>query len=232
MIRRWSCLNSSNFNPDLVTKSFHKRFDILRFFRIVNYKKFVYGITRFKRHKLSSFKRRGNWLIYSQIIQSWVRDYQINKFVARSQFWDGSKTFSVYIYNFFYIKKKNPLSFSIFNFFLSNSFTKKLYIYFSNKFLKFNFFKILNALTNSNTVIMYADEYDEIEIKTNKHVIPVFLKFENAAYPLLNYNNETTNKLFTLDNIDLNIFYWNSFFFKNSSLVYKIFIFFYLKKIF
>lgn len=233
MIRRWShieTLSCANLNLKFSQSAFEHRFDILKFFKMVSFRRFKYGITKFKRRKLFSKKRRGQWIFYNQIMKNWIKDYRIHKFVARTQYVDNIMPISLHVYNFFSIKKKNPLNIEFFPTFFLNSFTKKLYFRYLNKFCFIktdtnSAFIFLKNFKNNNFVNLYTTSDTELFFSNN--VIPLLFCYESSYfffsnYEIKNHVNSTTH--------NLNIFLFFKFLlYKNHIFIYKIFIFFFIK---
>lgn len=129
MIRRWSHIN--NFNAIFFNfKKIDKFFKIFIFKNTVNYKRFTFKITKFKRKPLVRIKHKSILLIYTNIIKSWSKDYIFNKHCARFQFYNGIHSNHFYFYNFNFIKNRNEHYFYNFNF-IFVTFSKKAYFYFN-----------------------------------------------------------------------------------------------------
>lgn len=190
MIRRWSCLIdiNNNFNSYDFFKKNHK---ISLFKNSVNFKRYTFKITKFKRKSLIRIKHRSNWLIYTNVIKLWVKDYLFNKNYLRYQFFNKMFLNNFFFYNFNFIKNRNDDFFYNFNFFFS-TFTNKNFSYFFNK--KSQFF--------NNTSISFA--WTALNPSLNSSIIPIYSIWENS---LFSYNLNKTQNLDT----DLGTFF-NLFF--------------------
>lgn len=171
MIRRWSRIDDFN-NFHCSTFFFDIKFNVNRLIKILNYKRYVTGISKFKRHKLSQWKRRGNWLPYVFVIKYWVRDYNFNKKLTRSQFNDAIFLDSCYLHDFNYIKRKNPLN--IFNDrnFLLNSFPRQFFFYFFNKFKNKASSFFTTIFKNNNFILAYTLKNEQIDSKNKIITLP------------------------------------------------------------
>jgi hypothetical protein len=180
VIRRWSCLITlnNNFNSFDFFKKNHK---INLFKSSVKFKRFSRKNTRFKRKSLIKFKHQSNWLIYTNVIKFWIKDYIFNKNYIKYQFFNKIFINNFYFYNFNFIKNRNEGSFYNFNFYFS-IFTKKGYVYFTNKTL----------IKNSPICIAWFLSNANI----NNSVIPAFTTWENTSY------THNTNKNLDFDIIN------------------------------
>lgn len=171
MIRRWSHINLSNIELKPFNK-FERRHKINVFKSSVNFKRFNFKITKFKRKAMSRFKHTSNWLIYTNIIKTWALDYLFNKHFFKNQFLTNIFLHNMYIYNFNFSKIRNELFFYNFNFTFS-ILTKKSYLYFNKNptslfknnnitFIWYNSPVILN-----NSIIVSYSEWDSILYASN-----------------------------------------------------------------
>jgi len=136
MIRRWSCVIKLSNSFNNLTK-FTVKHKISLFKSAVNFKRFTFKCTKFKRKALIRVKHRSTFLIYTNVIKFWVKDYMFNKHYLRYQFFSKIFINNFYFYNFNFIKNKNDSFFYNFNF-IFNNFTVKNYNFF---YTKNNFFK-------------------------------------------------------------------------------------------
>ncbi len=173
MIRRWSCIINLNQNFYFKNK-FITRHKINLFKTSVNFKRFTFKMTKFKRKALIRLKHRTNFLLYINIIKLWVKDYLFNKNFSKYQFFNKIFINNFFFYNFNFIKNRNENFFYNFNFYFS-VFTNKSYLYFYNKS---SFYK--------NTPLTLA-WFNKIPVFNNS-IVPVFFKWENYFFP---YNNST-----------------------------------------
>jgi len=190
MIRRWSCLINinNNFNSYDFFKKSHK---INLFKNSVNFKRFTFKFTKFKRKSLIRLKHRSNWLIYTNVFKLWVKDYIFNKNYFRYQFYNKIFINNFLFYNFNFIKNRNENFFYNFNF-IFFVFTNKNYSYFfKNKLLNFK-----------NTPITTAWYFNVPQL--NNSILPIYTSWENNFYSFnLNKNyffelNDTFDSLFSL----------------------------------
>ena len=118
MIRRWSCLIDLNNNFH-VYNSFLKTHKISVFKSSVNFKRFTFKYTKFKRKSLIRLKHRSNWLIYTNVLKLWIKDYLFNKNYLRYQYFNKIFLNNSFFYNFNFIKNRSVLFFYNFNFIFS-----------------------------------------------------------------------------------------------------------------
>jgi hypothetical protein len=173
LIRRWSCIINLNQNFYFKNK-FITRHKINLFKTSVNFKRFTFRMTKFKRKALVRLKHRTNFLLYINVIKLWVKDYLFNKNFSKYQFFNKIFINNFFFYNFNFIKNRNENFFYNFNFYFS-VFTNKSYLYFYNKP---SFYK--------NTPLTLA-WFNKIPV-VNNSIVPVFFKWENYFFP---YNNST-----------------------------------------
>ena len=131
MIRRWSCVINitNNFNNFTQFNTLRK---ITLFKSSVNFKRFSFKITKFKRRSLMRLKHRSSFLIYTNIFKYWVKDFMFNKLYLKYQFFNKIFTNNFFFYNFNFIKNRSELFFYNFNFIFTTLNNKKFF-YFSNK---------------------------------------------------------------------------------------------------
>ena len=209
MVRRWSCLIELNNNFDNFNY-FSKNHKINLFKSSVNYKRFTFKFTKFKRKSLIRLKHRSNWLIYTNVIKFWVKDYMFNKHYLRYQFYNKIFINNFYFYNFNFIKNRNENYFYNFNFIFS-TFTNTKYSYFFGKNI---------ILKNSPTTVAWFLNTPVF----NNSVIPIYNTWNDIFY------NFESNK--SSDNILEDIFdTFFSIFLKKNVEVRKILILLYYKNI-
>jgi len=167
MIRRWSCviaINNNFSNSNL----FKKKFKINLFKSSVNLKRASTHYTKFKRKALIRIKHQNNFLIYTNIIKFWIKDYLFNKNYLKFQFFNKIFLHNYSFFNISLIKLKNNEISNNFNFIFSN-FTNKNISYFI-KFKSLNFFKFLpssvcffdNHLIKPNCTLPSYRIYDDV----------------------------------------------------------------------
>lgn len=168
MIRRWSCLIDINNNFDNYN-FFNKNYKINLFKTSVNFKRFTYKITKFRRKSLIRIKHKSNWLIYTNILKLWVKDYSFNKHYLRYQFYNKIFLNNFFFYNFNFIKNRSDTLFYNFNFIFS-VFTNKNYSYFyKNRFFNFKNTPSTVAWFNNNPIF-------------NNSVLPIYNFWDNNFY--------------------------------------------------
>ena len=175
MIRRWSCLININNNFNNYN-FFEKNYKINIFKSSVNFKKFTFKFTKFKRKSLIRLKHRSNWLIYTNIIKLWIKDYLFVKNYLKYQFLNKSFLNNFFFYNFNFIKNRNETFFYNFNFIFS-TFSNKNYLYFSkNKIIFIKNSPLFSSFFNN-------------EPNVNNSIIPVYSSYENHLFPYINSKN-------------------------------------------
>lgn len=169
MIRRWSCIINLNNN---FKSNFHffKIYKINIFKTSVNFKRFSFKITKFKRKSLVRLKHRSNWMIYTNVIKLWIKDYLFNKGYSRYQFYYKIFINNFIFYNFNFIKNRNENFFYNFNFLFSTFISKNL-SYFHNK----------NSFNLKNSPLTAAWFCKTPSVNTS--IIPVFSFWDNIFYP-------------------------------------------------
>jgi hypothetical protein len=221
MIRRWSRINNFNFFLNSASLVMF-RFSAVKLLKALNYKKFAINYSKFRRSKLSRWKRRGNWVIYSQILKSWIYDYFFNKKLTKSYYMHNIFLNSFFVYNYYYIKKKNPLNLTRNVFFNSQSISKCFYFYFYNKYWYKTTISMLNSTHNTNFLLFYVPDYKSLTVVNDNNFLITLLQMENYLFSptLLNF----------FKNIQ-NLYVFNFFYciiLQQSIDMYKIFIFFFL----
>lgn len=223
MIRRWSCLNIFNLDFESnVDFFFQRKFNIMKLARTLNYKKSTFGLTRFRRHRLAKRKRHSNWVLYTQVIRYWIKDYDFNKQLVRSQFFNSIFLHSLYAYSCYYVKKKNPLNDLAITSCLVNSTPKLFHFYANHKYENKNPFSFLFASSNSNFLTAHFENLDFSFFQEENRISPLLLKIEDTLYSFFLLKTQTKNNFPFIFNL---IFYS---FIKSFYNIYKIFSFFFL----
>lgn len=189
MIRRWSCVISINNNFSNLNL-FKKKFKINLFKSSVNLKRASIKFTKFKRKALIRIKHQNNFLIYTNIIKFWIKDYLFNKNYFKFQFFNGIFLNNHSFFNISFIKLKNIEIANNFNFIFAN-FTNKNMFYFA-KFNTLNYFKFLPL-----SVCFFDSNIN----KTNAS-LPSYQLYDNILY----FNTDSNTKQFDLSLIFENIF--------------------------
>jgi hypothetical protein len=208
MIRRWSCL--ININNTFNNNRFFLKHKINLFKTSVNFKRFTFKLTKFKRKSFIRLKHRSNFLLYTNVLKYWVKDYLFNKQYSRYQYFNKLFINNFFFYNFNYIKNRNDNFFYNFNFYFS-ILTNKTFYYFNNKF---PFYK--------NTPLTLGWFFNSPYI--NNSIVPVYNQWSGTYYTYKNSNNL---------NFDLNLIFDNLFdiFIKKNIEIKKIFILLFFFKI-
>ena len=168
MIRRWSCVIQLNNNFTFY-KPFFKHYKITTFKSSVNFKRFSFKFTKFKRKSLIRLKHRSNFLIYTNVIKLWVKDYIFNKNYLRMQFLNKIFIMNFYFYNFNFIRNKNDNFINNFNFIFSTFNNKNYFYYYKNN--------IKNLKNSSLTLAFYLNKPF-----LNETIVPVFFKDNNILF--------------------------------------------------
>ena len=128
MIRRWSCVNSLSVTNHSFNK-FKKAFKINIFKSSVNYKRFTFKVTKFKRKTIARWKHRSNWFAYLNLFKYWTLDYKFNKQLFKFQYFNNLFSNTFFIFDANYIQKKTlPLLNNPYNFNLL-SISKKIFFW-------------------------------------------------------------------------------------------------------
>lgn len=175
MIRRWSCIIdiNNNFNDCTVFLKNHK---INLFKSSVNFKRFTFRYTKFKRKSLIRLKHCTNWLIYTNVIKLWIKDYLFNKNYLRYQFFNKIFINNFLFYNFNFIKNRSEGLFHNLNFIFS-TFTNNRYFYYHNTKIQY--------LQNAPLTIAWFQQTPIL----NNSILPVYSLFDNQLTPYIIKNN-------------------------------------------
>lgn len=213
MIRRWSRINFINNNINniyLICK-------IENFKTSVNFKKFFFKITKFKRKNLIRWKHKTNFINFIYIFKKWTLDYLFFKNIIKFQFFNNIFFFCVIANTTLNLINKQLPTLNNINHFNIFHLTKKNLIYFYNKSFNFNY-------TNLNWNFIFSTSLNNI--KTNNKIIGLTEFYEKYSYDI---------KLTEIDNTS---FFFNkiySIFFDINLLkmieLYKIFNLFFYKQI-
>jgi len=155
VIRRWSCLNVAS------SSVFFNRFGVKKLVKALNFRNFNTGLTRFKRKKLSKWRRLSNFSILVQILKNWIKEYYFTKKITRLDFCDLILPYSFNIQDGISIKRKTPLLVRQSYPFVTNSSYSSICKYFFKKFdnteLSFHHFN-KNQMKSSNMIS--TNEYE------------------------------------------------------------------------
>lgn len=183
MVRRWSHINEVN-NAFFSAARFEMRCTVNIFRNSVFYKKFVFKITKFKRKSIARLKHKSNWLIYTNVIRTWINDYTFNKHYLRFQFYNKIFVNNFFFFNFNFSKMRNESFFFNFNFFFA-TWSRKSYFYYN-----YNAFRYIK---NSNITFGWFTKPPV----TGNSVVPVYGEWDGNFYP----TNLNKNLEFNFDNI-------------------------------
>lgn len=214
MIRRWSCLIDINNNFS-TCDFFLKNHKINLFKSYVNFKRFTYKFTKFKRKSLIRFKHTSNWLIYTNVLKLWIKDFIFNKNYFKYQFFNKILINNFFFYNFNFIKNKNDNFFYNFNFIFSIFSNKSSFYFFNNKNTFFKNTPLVTAfffktpILNSSVLPSY-NSWDNL-LYVNGSKIDVFNI--NELFDLLFFI--TLKKIVELKKILILLYYINLLNFKN-----------------
>ena len=186
MIRRWSCLINLNNNFNSWNYYF-KNYKIIIFKNSVNFKKFTFKFTKFKRKSLIRLKHKSNWLIYNNVLNLWLKDYIFNKNYYKYQFYNQIFINNFSFFNSHFSKKNNNNNSLNYNFIFS-SLIKKNLLFFS----KINYINFRN--TSINTAWFSKTPINSLEI------LPLYSKWNNSLFDFnnTNYLNFDITKIFYL----------------------------------
>ena len=211
MIRRWSCLINitNNFSNN---NFFFLKYKINLFKTSVNFKRFTFKLTKFKRKAFIRLKHRSNFLLYTNVLKFWIKDYLFNKHYIKYQYFNKIFINNFFFYNFNFIKNRNENFFYNFNFYFS-ILTNKTRFYFYNK-----------PSFYVNTPLFLAWFLNNPSI--NNSVIPVYNRWDNSYFT---YKTPSINDSF----FNFNIVFSNLFdiFLKKNVEIRKIFILLFYFKI-
>ncbi len=184
MVRRWSCVINIKNNFSFKNNFFFKNYKIEIFKNAVNFKRFSFKFTKFKRKSLIRIKHKTNFLIYTNLIKYWVKDYMFNKNYVKYQYLNKIFLNNFYFYNFNFTKNRNESFFYNFNFIFST--------FLNNKFFYFNKYLFSNFKNSSLTTAWYVSNPH-----INFSVLPVLSSWESTLTPF----NELKNKNFNFNTL-------------------------------
>lgn len=211
MVRRWSCLINitNNFSNNKIFSLKHK---INLFKTSVNFKRFTFKMTKFKRKAFIRLKHRSNFLLYTNVLKFWIKDYLFNKHYIKYQYFNKIFINNFFFYNFNFIKNRNENFFYNFNFYFS-VLTNKTYFYFYNKPPFFSHTSLFLSWFLNNPSI-------------DNSVVPVYNQWDKSFFTYKAFNN--TDDHFNFDTIFNDLF---DIFLKKNVEIRKIFILLFYSKI-
>ena len=211
MIRRWSCLINitNNFSNN---NFFFLKYKINLFKTSVNFKRFTFKLTKFKRKAFIRLKHRSNFLLYTNVLKFWIKDYLFNKHYIKYQYFNKIFINNFFFYNFNFIKNRNENFFYNFNFYFS---------ILTNK-TRFYFYKKPSFYVNTPLFLAWFLNNPSI----SNSVIPVYNQWDNSYFT---YKTPSINDSF----FNFNIVFSNLFdiFLKKNVEIRKIFILLFYFKI-
>lgn len=173
MVRRWSRVNNLNLNL-IDFKVFKKNFKVRIFKSSVSFKKFTKKFTKFKRKTLVKFKHNANWLIYTNVIKFWLKDFMFNKHYHSYQYFNKIHLNSLFVLNFNFVKNTNKTYTNNLNYFYS-VLIKKSYKYFHLYGFKYPFNTSLafvwyqkNLEPDNHNIAPYVGWGDKLYVSTFK----------------------------------------------------------------
>lgn len=209
MIRRWSHINSININS-LDFFFFEKQRKISIFKNSVNFKKFKYKYSKFKRKSNLRLKHGSSFLIYTNVFKTWSADYIFNKHSIKNQYLINIFPNNSFFYNFNFIKNKNETATSSINYVFS-TWSKKSYFYyfFKNHTNTFPYFK-----NNNIAFVWYLKN-----LPSNPTIALTYTQQDSTLYPYNIQNSIDYKKKFNFLNFFL---YTNVLIFSKIIQYYKI----------
>ena len=211
MIRRWSCLINitNNFSNN---NFFFLKYKINLFKTSVNFKRFTFKLTKFKRKAFIRLKHRSNFLLYTNVLKFWIKDYLFNKHYIKYQYFNKIFINNFFFYNFNFIKNRNENFFYNFNFYFS---------ILTNK-TRFYFYKKPSFYVNTPLFLAWFLNNPSI----SNSVIPVYNQWDNSYFT---YKTPSINDIF----FNFNIVFSDLFniFLKKNVEIRKIFILLFYFKI-
>ncbi len=160
MIRRWSCIIDITLNFNILSQ-FKKTHKIALFKSSVNFKRFAFKVTKFKRRALMRLKHRSSFLIYNNIFKYWVKDFMFNKLYLKYQFFNR-----IFVNNFFFYN---------FNFIFTTLNNKKFFYFSHNK----------SIIKNSPLTAAWF----VLKPNLSTSVIPFYLNFQNLYFSYENMSS-------------------------------------------
>lgn len=175
MIRRWSCLNqlNNNFQNDFFLISKHTKINVFK--NSVNFKKYKFKYTKFKRKAITRVFHISTLLIYTNVFKSWSKDYLYNKHKFKNEYLLNMFIKNFYFYNFNFIKNRNEAIFNNLNFifcYLVKSRSR-------STFLDAKIPTVISFLKNNT--FSYGWFYNKPTL--NQNTLPVFSNYESCLFP-------------------------------------------------
>ena len=202
MIRRWSHINNANSNFFNFC-NFEKYHQINVFKNSINYKKFIFKYTKYKRKNISRIKHKSNLLIYTNVFKFWTADYFFTGRYVKSQILKKIFSSNFYFYNFSLIKNKNFAALSHNMGFIFSVLSKKTH----NYFLKFTD-KNYQYFKNNNIIFAWSPQH----FNNNLKAVLIASEWHSNLYPLSQSNKNTTNiEILSILNLFINLNFTENF---------------------
>lgn len=168
---------------------FEKKYKVSSFVSLINLKKFFFKFTKFKRKSLSRIKHKTTWLVYSNIFSLWVKDYFFIKKYIKIQFFYNIFFYNIFFYNINFIKNNNINKLNNNFNFIYMFLNKKIFNYYNYNLNTFKGVNILNGFNRknsfiSNSVLPISYQFEK-EIYITKEPIKDFLFFDEFILNLL-----------------------------------------------
>lgn len=200
MVRRWSCLKNLSLD------NLYKRFEQKKLIKALNFRHYHIGITRFKRKKLSKWKRLTNSAIILQVMKYWIRDYFFIKKLTRAEVYEMMFKSSFSAQDGLVIKDKNPLTYRSSFFFFQNATSHTSNNYFFKKYTKIeNSFEVFKKY-QKNTLSSFTTTTDlPFSSNSDPFLFLMFIKAETDLFSLYydNLNLEKILSFFSLLKVNL-----------------------------
>ena len=195
MVRRWSRLNVfNNFNP------IYFIFKIDNFKTSVNFKKFSFKITKFKRKNLIKWKHRTNFVSNTYVFKKWISDFFFCKHWFKFQFLNNLFLHCCLVNTSLNsIVKQLPKLTNQNNFSLCH-FTKKVLIYNNSK-------SFIEFYKNYNWNFIFLSTIKNLN--SNEKIVPLLNLNEKCFYE----SQEFTDQIFifsAINNFSVNLLLLNS----------------------
>lgn len=219
MIRRWSCLNQLNSHFDNSFSLLLKNNKVNIFKNSVNFKRYKFKYTKFKRKAITRVFHISTLLIYTNVFKTWSKDYLFNKHKFKNEYLFNIFSKNFYFYNFNFIKNKNENIFSNFNFVFSYLVKNKI----SNSGIWAKNSLILPLLKNNTFSYAWFNNNPDL----NQHIVPIYSIYESTLFAF-SHKNSTPSPINLLDFFSI----IDLFKFENIKEFYRIISIFILKNVY
>jgi len=188
MIRRWSCVNSLNFDLIFFNK-FLKAHKLQNFKTSVSFKRFSFKFTKFRRRTPARWRHKSSWLPYTNVLKPWAEDYRFRKQYAKFQFFFLILPQTFLSYNFNSLRKRRNQIDSYTISLLTFSLSRRVHLYFYKNSNFLNFYRNINLFFASTPATF----------ETNDAILPlysVYNKYLHSKKPVTTFAD--TEELFFL----------------------------------